>query len=237
MTQNLNVLDELRGRKASDAAFWFALAGVTSSIIFDNLIQITSFELNRFGRRSTCRAKDIFHIVEHIAASGATIVTTPSNVLKVETTRYVGDQNDVMDVNECKDQDSIIAHLYNVAADCLLYKMMENGQDKKGVKEDDEMMDAINTLKEAKLHLHSTRPLLWIWKFSTKQRKQNTFLKQASHHWKTQWLKKDDASIEKYLEKESRGQSLYDLEWSDIFKDPMRPLVIDIGCGRLLMWI
>ena len=95
-------------------------------------------------------------------------------------------------------------------------------------------MDSINALKEAKFPLHSTRPLLWIWKFSTKQRKQNTFLKQASHHWKTRFLKKGDAAIGKYSDKEVRGLSQHDFEWYEIFKDPMRPLVIDIGCGKLL---
>ena len=71
---------ELRGRKAADAAFWFALAGVQEReedfvdgqkfSLFDALTFICMDELRRFGKRASCRATDVMHMVERIAASG-----------------------------------------------------------------------------------------------------------------------------------------------------------------------
>ena len=74
---------ELRGRKAADAVFWFALAGVTDDrsigvdelkalnfSLFDALTFICLKELQRFGQKSSCRPTDIMHMVERIAAAG-----------------------------------------------------------------------------------------------------------------------------------------------------------------------
>jgi len=61
---------ELHGRKAADAILWFALAGVDSSALYNNLVDIATAELQRFGMNSSCRAKDVLHIVERIAMAG-----------------------------------------------------------------------------------------------------------------------------------------------------------------------
>jgi len=79
-------LEDLRGRKAADAAFWFALAGVTddedpTTIIhgssnqpnFSLFTALTCFcihELQRFGKRSSCDVKYIVQMVERLAVAG-----------------------------------------------------------------------------------------------------------------------------------------------------------------------
>lgn len=68
------VAGELHGRKAADAAFWLSLAGVNGREdfnIYDELAQVATQELRRFGSKSSCRAKDVLHIVERFAMSGA----------------------------------------------------------------------------------------------------------------------------------------------------------------------
>jgi len=58
----------LRGRKAADAAFWFAVAGCDDCRIFDLLAHVSAQELQRFGDR--CSAQDVYQIVERLAAAG-----------------------------------------------------------------------------------------------------------------------------------------------------------------------
>ena len=68
------VAGELHGRKAADAAFWLSLAGVHAREdfnIYDEFAQVATQELRRFGSKSSCRAKDVLHIVERFAMSGA----------------------------------------------------------------------------------------------------------------------------------------------------------------------
>lgn len=61
---------ELGGRKAADAAFWFALAGVTDVEVFQRLVDVATRELKRFGERSSCRRTDIYQIMERFSAAG-----------------------------------------------------------------------------------------------------------------------------------------------------------------------
>jgi tRNA G46 methylase TrmB len=63
---------DLSGRKAADAAFWFAIAGVTDSELFHLLTSVCVKELQRFGDRPSCRPKDVLAIVERLAAAGIT---------------------------------------------------------------------------------------------------------------------------------------------------------------------
>jgi tRNA G46 methylase TrmB len=65
---------DLSGRKAADAAFWFAIAGVTDSELFHLLTSVCAKELQRFGDRRSCRPKDVLAIVERLAAAGITNV-------------------------------------------------------------------------------------------------------------------------------------------------------------------
>ena len=61
---------DIRGRASADAAFCFALAGITNVLLFDALATITKVELKRIGKRASFPSKDILHMVERFAASG-----------------------------------------------------------------------------------------------------------------------------------------------------------------------
>jgi len=61
---------DIRGRKASDAAFNFAMAGITDLTLFESLVYITRMELVRTGHRSSTKVKDVLQMVEKLAASG-----------------------------------------------------------------------------------------------------------------------------------------------------------------------
>lgn len=67
-----NVENELCGRKAADAAFWFALSGTNDQDLFHLLTEVCVKEVFRFGERSSCRAKDIVNIMTRLAAAGVT---------------------------------------------------------------------------------------------------------------------------------------------------------------------
>ena len=82
--------------------------------------------------------------------------------------------------------------------------------------------------------LHSIQSLMWIWRFSTKQRKLKAFQKNASRHW----AMKHAENIPLTTNKDNDGKMATSInnndmnyEWGDIFDDPMKPLIVDIGCG------
>ena len=60
----------MRGRKAADAAFWFALAGVTDQDVMELLADVCRKELERFGTNPSCRIKDITQMMDRFAACG-----------------------------------------------------------------------------------------------------------------------------------------------------------------------
>jgi len=185
MEQRECVQLELRGRKAADAAFWFALAGATDCDLFESLTEICAKELKRYGTRSSCRAKDIWHVLERLAAAG---IRADTAVEQAALTALASKNEGVM---------------YGVNASDLL-------------------------------SFHSDRCLLMIWKFSTRQRKQRAFLQSALQHWEQQHGKVDDKdTVGAPVSRDYFNNDVYrgELEWSDIFKDPTRPLIIDIGCG------
>jgi tRNA G46 methylase TrmB len=188
---------DLRGRKAADAAFWFALSGVTDDFsnesspdlqfsLFDSLTFICIQELDRFGKKSSCRPSDILHMVERIAAAGV--------------------NNDLFKDLQLK------------AAECL------ESKDPKDIKVTVEG-GVLDLLRQGKFELHSERSLLWIWRFSTRQRKQRSFLSSAAKHWKEQNSKLE----ERDWKIDTIGDN--NVDWSTIFDDPSRSLVLDIGCG------
>jgi len=61
---------DLQGRKAADAAFWFALAGSCDRELRRLLVRVCTKELQRFGSRPSCRTKDVVSIADRLAASG-----------------------------------------------------------------------------------------------------------------------------------------------------------------------
>lgn len=164
---------ELGGRKAADAAFWFALAGVKEQALFERLVELSTLELERFGERASCRTKDIYQILERFAAAGVT-------------------------------------------CDAGLERAVVQSLKSKG--------DAVGS-NSIFLDLHSERPLLLIWKFSTKQKKQRAFLQSAIRHWERQ------RGIQTIPEGKTAEYSSSSECWCDAFDDATRPLVVDIGCG------
>ena len=207
---------ELHGRKAADAALWFALAGVQDynnapdgshdENLYNELVQIATQELLRFGSKNSCRAKDVLHIVERIAMSGT-----------------VGPASE---------------RLYDVAAACLEAKMkpgdnvvyeVEDSGDIDEDEEDDSSIDCINIiklLKNSSFGLHTSRPLLGLWRFSTRQRKQKVFFQNAARHYDGRSL---DDNVMKSPANEDFCEEGSQYDWSNVFKDPTRPLVVDIG--------
>ena len=191
-------MSELRGRKASDAAFWFAMAGVNDEIhedqcdrlkfkLFDALTFICLEELRRFGKRSSCHSTDILHIVERIAAAA---IKSDFTIL-----------------------------LQQKAAECLLVKdYKSNNLFERGI---------IDQLNKGDYELHSERSLLWIWRFSTRQRKQQAFLKSASLHWQENLTKVNYRTNE--MSNQDDIQTIF--EWDKCFDNARLPLVVDLGCG------
>jgi tRNA G46 methylase TrmB len=173
LAQTPAVYMELGGRKAADAAFWFALAGVTSDEILQALASIAATELHRFGTRDSCRAKDVWQIIDRFTAAGV------------------------------RDHEG----LQQAAEAALLAKAQPTSN--------------------VALEFHSDRCLLMIWKFSTRQRKQRVFLEMARNHWLRE--NKENQSLEPVVDK--RSASKVAVDWNQIYRDPTKPLVIDIGCG------
>ena len=186
---------ELRGRKAADAAFWFALSGVSSPNaveLFDSLTQIAIDELERFGNKPSCRAKDVLHIVERLYATGIT-----------------GDPS---------------KQLSNIAAKCLIGKDFrgQNTSTKTGV---------VELLQRNEFDLHCDKPLLWLWRFSIRQKKQRSFLRGATQSYE-RYIRGDKNQSDLGItsgDGERREEEKYN--WSELFVDQTRPLVVDIGCG------
>lgn len=180
---------ELRGRKSADAAFWFALSGASSPDavkLFHRLTVIAIEELERFGNKSSCRAKDVMHIVERLYATGIT-----------------GD---------------LSKQLSHAAANCLIGKEFAGRNTSTN-------SSIIDLLQSYEFDIHCDRPLLWLWRFSIRQKKQRSFLRGATK------------TYERYRSRNSNGQRVSGKEksteytWSEFFHDPNKPLVIDIGCG------
>eukprot|EP00980_Cylindrotheca_fusiformis_P020067 scaffold7139_cov115-Cylindrotheca_fusiformis.AAC.17 len=175
---------ELSGRKSADAAFWFALAGVTDTEIFQLLVDVATREISRFGDRPSCRSKDIFQIMERFSAAG--VQKAPK--------------------------------LERIAEYCLSAK--------------DESLDGVHS--SPLLNFHSDRSLLLIWKFSTKQKKQRAFLQSALKHWQ-RGKEESETDMQTTFSSDSpqilatNPNQAYD--WERMFKDPTRPLVVDLGCG------
>ena len=166
------VESDLQGRKSADAAFWFALAGVTDETLFALLTNVVCKELTRFGTRPSCRLKDVQSMAKRMAAAGVRHHAPLEQVLKT----------------------------------CLEAKNVTNSDD-------------------AVVSFHSDGCALMLWEFSTRQRKQKSFLDQAARHWRNA----DYLTMEESLSVASASPN--QLDWYQVFEDPHRPLVVDVGCG------
>ena len=159
---------DIRGRSAADAAFAFAMAGVTDDNMYRTLAVVAKQELERVGQRPSFRSKYILQMVEKLAACG----------LRHDT-----------------------SGVYRVAADCLASK-----------KEHLEVFDMLSRPDE--FDLLSTRPLLWLWRFSARQHKVASRTNGGATRASQQLASKQSAA-----------------EWVCGFKNPTLPLVVDVGCG------
>jgi SAM-dependent methyltransferase len=187
------VESRLSGRTAADAAFWFAMAGVTDKVLFELLLRVCQKELLRFGTRSSCRFKDVMDIVERLAAAG------------------IRDQPDMEEILQR----------------CLAEKAPKKAFNT------DSLVDTSSPSEY--LNLHSPHCSLLIWNFSTRQRKQRSFLQTAANHYKDQVVHTSSPqSVEFPIHSNddgTDGDQSNRIQWSTLFDDPTRPLVVDIGCG------
>ena len=106
------VAGELHGRKAVDAIQWFVLAGVglkECMDMYNDLVDIASEELSRFGMNASCRAKDVLHIVERVAMAGIVgehsqkLYGVAANCLEAKMESNTSDsqsENDITDDND-----------------------------------------------------------------------------------------------------------------------------------------
>jgi tRNA G46 methylase TrmB len=172
------VAQELRGRKSADAAFWFSMAGVSDPVLYDSLLDVSLQEVARFGYRPSCRTKDLWAVVDRLAAAGV-----PPTERAIKTFSAI-----------CSAREDRVMAL-------------------------DEIMSRWN--------LHTDSCALLVWKFSTRQRKQRDFLATAARHWQSQHSGTSEPAAASAPA--TREPPSYD--WSQIFCDPHRPLVIDVGCG------
>ena len=190
---------ELNGRKSVDAAYWFALAGVTDEDLYQQLAEIATNELSRFGFRASWRSKFVHQILARLSAAG----------LK---------QND---------------RLVEVATQCLI----QRSQNDEPCDENGFTFSTNDNSESPIFDLHSDRSLLMIWKFSTKQKKQGVFLQSALKHWEqytanTSIISRsndDDSDDESHIGDPPKKATCMD--WNEMFNDPTRPLILDIGCG------
>ena len=213
---------ELHGRKAADAILWFALAGYFTSSDHENgvgaelynaLVHIATEELQRFGMNSSCRAKDVLHIVERVAmagirgASSHKLYRVAAECLDVKLEKYAafGDSDVRVQLSTKADTD----------VDTIL-----TADEKDGSIDYDSI---IQSLRDSSFGLHSDRSLLGLWRFSTRQRKQRAFFKNAARHFDGTY-QVDELTLD-----DTRVSKQYD--WPTMFKDPSRPLVVDVGCG------
>ena len=116
--------------------------------------------------------------------------------------------------------------LYITAADCLEYKMKERtNHDINSNDIDWGNLDYRNIIQELRepgsFGLHSDRSLLGLWRFSSRQRKQKQFLYNAAQHF--------EHTREGNTTEDFSHSNQYN--WAEMYTDPSRPLIIDMGCG------
>jgi tRNA G46 methylase TrmB len=177
-----SVEKNLGGRKAADAAFWFALAGCHDIELFRLLTRVCEKELARFGTRPSCRPKDVLSVAHRLAAAGV--------------------RND--------------APVEELIRRCLNLKTRQD--------------DSYNEELPNALDLHSNASSLLLWKFSTRQKKQKSFLMNAATNWQRNHHTLN-SSNDPMSSWNGRTASQLTVDWGSLFADPTRPLVVDVGCG------
>jgi len=90
----------------------------------------------------------------------------------------------------------------------------------------------IQSLRDSSFGLHSDRSLLGLWRFSTRQRKQRAFFQNAARHFDGKF-REGNTTTTKTPDHGTQSTNVdsKNYDWSAMFEDPSRPLVVDVGCG------
>lgn len=97
-----------------------------------------------------------------------------------------------------------------------------------------ETVELLGTLRSGNFSLFSDRPLLWLWRFASKQHKegnQNDQNKDKKRKIDEETLNETDHPCAVAGSEAGPGADGPDLCWASLFADPTLPLVIDLGCG------
>ena len=207
---------DLRGRKSADACYNFALSGMTnansnsnansnhnSNRLFESLICIGIHELKRVGNRASFPPKYILQMMEKFAASG------------------IGSIGDRMQGSSSSSSYSgtataTAAALYQLGGVCL---------EKKGY--DDKVL--LDQLRKGSFGFHSDRPLLWLWRFSARQKK---ITLSEYYEYSYRYLTKSTSKSKLMTSTSARRSKEHrDRPWHEIFSDVNRPIVVDVGSG------
>ena len=182
---------DLVGNQAAEAAFLFALSGITSVSIYDHLTQIAYQELCRCGPRSSFKPKHIFHMVEKLAAAGIVINRNQASL----------------------ENDEPISPSSSSTMELLAQKAVSILETKGFCKKDQTILQL---LSNGDFDLFSERVPLWLWRFSSKQKKI-----------------KPDSATNQFSNSQTNENCVRNnqLDWSLCFQDPKKPLIIDVGCG------
>ena len=181
---------DIRGRSSVDAAFCFAMAGVTNQDLYSTLAVVAKLEVMRMAKRPSFQSKSMLQIVEKLAAVGL--------------------------------QGPLATDVYRVAGEYL----QQRGEGK-------EFAEALNEITDGKFGLHSTRPLLWLWRFSARQSKPRKPSKEpslpapthATQALPSNWIDKLYDPSRPPIEDVGSGMGVC------VFADSTRPLVVDVGSG------
>jgi SAM-dependent methyltransferase len=115
--------------------------------------------------------------------------------------------------------------IYHLAGEIILYKI-ENGN----LNSSPSYEVATNRLTSGRFSLFDDMPLLWLWRFSARQRKYGKQVKIVENPLGEIALDKSDLQPLLFYKASLTNESTKKLE-IPIFDDPTLPLIIDIGCG------
>jgi hypothetical protein len=202
----------LRGRSAADAAFCFAMAGVTHPRLYDILATIAKLELERIGKRPSFQTKYILQMVEKMAASGTKGGWIAEDMHKLAA-----------DLIEWKETET-------TAAGCSRSRHRHS--------------DTCQALREGTFGFHSTRSLLWLWRFAARQSKakikikpveieMSTYNEQpkliAAPQGKEEIIPQHDDQDDELCSQNSSSSKWMQQQYD--YQDSSKPLIVDVGCG------
>mmetsp|Transcript_8279 Transcript_8279/g.18543 ORF Transcript_8279/g.18543 Transcript_8279/m.18543 type:complete len:638 (-) Transcript_8279:135-2048(-) len=149
---------------------------------------ISSVACFNFALAGVQRSSSLFQTLSYIGIhelkrTGLRVSTQPKHILHM-----------VEKFAACDIHGRHASDLYHIAGVCL---------EKKGYS--DSML--IESLKDGDFGFHSPRPLIWLWRFSSRQKK---------------------VSISEFT---SNSKDKRNVDWAEIFYDASKPLVVDVGSG------